>query len=657
MLARAELDQAKAEMIDEQKGQEWISNNTSSQALLMAAKKESRLNKHKVFNGFVLEQRSTSDNEFSDFIKLLKKNAANIPAGTRIQLAVLTSYVDPMTEPHAYYVLGIHEVSHWTNVDIMVGENGEISSFVLDAANAVGYKAISKALEDTFSSGRHYVYKEDIFYDTEKDERRFRKIQTQELGCRVFATEHSKQLSQIDSQTLYGVELPNLASTNGGVITAEDFKGTRFKLSRIFRGMQSWSMLKSLGREVLETPIKEVEGKSVTVEDSAQSRTQGEINETIKRKNIHYKLKKFEYAQSHTDEELLRVMTHRQGFIFLKKPILFMINKKISESSEDENNKFRQVVSQILNEFRKSALTLTDEQLASIDIFSLELTTTKNNNITMILADLFHYLEVNKLTHSSDQIETLILAELGIDLSITQAKKTHQDLTVTSQITEPTDIKNLLNAVKQTVFNKDLWKGQGWNIFSKTVPKGINELRELFSEKNPASDQEKYEYILAFAEKESKNFQNNNEPSTLQDIFYQALKRYKDAVTTPAESKLEYTNLTEYLKVISKPEDSPAGLKISIVKSLTNLQSASWKIHRDNAINLKRKIITENCISAIKESKDIGEIRDALDNALKLTAQENQQKKNKLNDILQAHLNRVDAAIENNMASPTLKTG
>ena len=167
------------------------------------------------------------------------------------QLAVLTRFIDPEYEWSADYEEGKRTCAHWSAIDLVVGEGGTVSSFVLDAANSYGYQRMHDKLKSTFSLGQHDVYKP----ETLSGGSRASPIQTLTNGCQVFVIEHLKQLSQIKTEVLYDRELP-LVSDTKGVVKASQFVG-ELKLSRIFRGMQTWNGLRSLPEEVKHTVIKE----------------------------------------------------------------------------------------------------------------------------------------------------------------------------------------------------------------------------------------------------------------------------------------------------------------------------------------------------------------------------------------------------------------
>ncbi|WP_296618850.1 ankyrin repeat domain-containing protein [Marivirga sp.] len=332
--AQAELKKAADEIKHEKENEgKLISETVSSQALLLMVKREERFDKFKSFNGFVLEQRSRDDNEFFDFLMLLKQNVKKLPPETRIELAVVTCFVGPR-EDKAFYDAGSLTQRHWSAVDLYIDENGHVNSFVLDAANGIGYTAIHARLKANFPDGNHYVYKSDSYILGQQ--KKSRDIQTQTQGCSVFVTEHLKQLSQIDSTTLYHSELPQLVNKKNNSIKLKNFEGKQTKLARIVRGMQSWSGLNSLGPEILNSPIKEKDGKEITLGEYAKSQTniRGE-NLTIANKSEKYKKKKRDYFEILDPGTRLQVMLQRQGFTFIKNPGLFEFCKKIAQSDKE----------------------------------------------------------------------------------------------------------------------------------------------------------------------------------------------------------------------------------------------------------------------------------------------------------------------------------
>jgi len=326
------------EIWDEFGSSDWISGSPASQAVLMAVKKQHRLEKNKSFNGFILEQKSLDDSEFTQFIEKLKTSAPEIPPNTRIQLAVLTHFVDPEYEWSLDYEEGKRTCSHWTAVDLVVDENKNISSFVLDAANAQGFQRMHARLKERFPEGKHYVYTAEAGATG-----RLSPIQTQQIGCRVFAIEHLKQLSQISTATLYGKELPSISEADGK-IKASNFTGG-LKLARIFRGMQTWTGFLRLPEATRNTPIKDTSSETLLQYAENQSILQGgfkpiKINETISKKNLKYIEKKRDYYQALSPDMQEKIFEDKAGFSFLQHPQLFKLSNILAsiDTSETREN-------------------------------------------------------------------------------------------------------------------------------------------------------------------------------------------------------------------------------------------------------------------------------------------------------------------------------
>ena len=399
---------AESDIWDEFGSNNWISSDPSSQAILMAAKRESRLEKMQPFHGFVLEQKTLEDSEFTEFIHKLKDSAAEIPPGTRIQLAVLTDFIDPDYEWSAEYAEGKRTCAHWTAIDLMVDEHGEVHSFVLDAANSYGYARMHDTLKATFPEGNHYVYKVETLGSD--DQKRVSPIQTQKIGCRVFTVEHLKQLSQIDTETLYGKELPKIAEQNG-VVKASKFTGG-LKLSRIFRGMQTWTGLNALPTEVKETVVKEKTSETLLQYAERQSETKGgfkpiKSNETISRKNIQYINKKRDYYNSLTQENQERIIEDRQGFTFLNHPQLFRLSAMLADiDTTDSKENMMSFIANFSEKLEKTFNTdgndiCTEEGVQQCLRELQHIDGNKNpgaikNTILLAVSDLYHKLELSK---------------------------------------------------------------------------------------------------------------------------------------------------------------------------------------------------------------------------------------------------------------------
>lgn len=307
-VARAEKD------ILNEETEEWLSGHPTSIALLMANKREQRLGKNKIFNGFVIPYH-----DLERFIQLLKTNADQIPEGTRLSIAV-ASFIEFDNENRA----------HWTAIDILIEKNGVISSFVLDAVNAAGFKEMHHLLKSNFPNGHHYLFQGDtIIVDKKK---KIRLIQYSGIGCRVFTIDQLRQLSQIDNETLYKNELPAVANSKGVFFPGKLIAG--LKLARIFRAMQSWTGLMALPAEVRNTYIKE--GSTLTLEQSIAANMENKINTTINKKNSHCKMEKCKYFKTLSPELRLLIMQQRDGFLFIKHPILLKLNAALASADETQ---------------------------------------------------------------------------------------------------------------------------------------------------------------------------------------------------------------------------------------------------------------------------------------------------------------------------------
>lgn len=425
--ALEDVERVKAEIESEEK-EEWISGSFASQALLISQKRESRLTKGKTFNAFVLDQAPTEkNNEFDIFLELLKKQAKNIPSGTRMQLIVHTGHTDPQFD-RDFYEGGHRQVSHWTVMDILVGTNGKISSFILDAANSVGYRRMRFKLKSTFPDGDHYYYRADkvtVPTTAGKEPRKVtRQIQTQDIGCRVFVIEHARQLSQIDTSSLYLMELPLLSQKTKslqphktfpkGRIIPGSFKGGE-KLLKIFRSMQSWTSLESLPQSVQDTPIKE---SGATLVQEAKRRSKGRLNLTVVEKNKRYKAKKKAYFQALSERMRVNIMQNMNGFQFLRYPILFSLNEALAKASVHNFQNFISVFCDRANE-------LLTQQQVSVAAFQILIRLEKDINELEKLGDakkigsaknqFLNYLE-NILNNLWNKEESLQLADTLADI-------------------------------------------------------------------------------------------------------------------------------------------------------------------------------------------------------------------------------------------------
>lgn len=312
------------EVVEEVKahsGKEYISLKTSSQALLMASKRQTQFHKGKNFNSFVLREDSEEKDEFSQFLNLLKTSLTQIPANTRMQLAV---YVG---------------LSHWVVVDVWISEKTKLNTFILDAAGmSLVASEMSARFKEKFPQGKHYYFKKDEIQLATEARPRQRAIQTEMTGCQVYVREHTKQLAQIDPNVLYAKELPALTNSSGEIVPEkflEVSKDQPLQLSRIFRSMRRLATLNTLAPEVLNTFIK----PGVTVKMSAEEKIAAGIS-LIKRKSDRYQAKQETFLATHSPQVIKDVMEQRQGMTFLVNPILFALSDALAKATSENLEKF-----------------------------------------------------------------------------------------------------------------------------------------------------------------------------------------------------------------------------------------------------------------------------------------------------------------------------
>lgn len=306
----------------------WFEGTLENLAFLIRRKKERMFAKGKLFNCFVLNY-AVRNNEYIEFLNQLKLNLKKIFNGTKFQLVI--------------YEEKLH---HWTTVDIYI-RDGKIKSFVLDASNSGDN--VAKEIREIFPDGQHYLYDFDIV----KDEKRnndpyycglFRYIQTRDIGCRVFAFEHAKQLSKISGEELYK-ELSDLHENGHNrpeniEIYEEDEPKTITKkiypyafsvgekLTPIFRGAQSFETLNSFPKKVKETILKENKEVKENLLDAANR-----FSSDISFKNINYftLIKGIKYKQCLEDflqenkENKQAILSQRDGLVFIQNPELFSL--------------------------------------------------------------------------------------------------------------------------------------------------------------------------------------------------------------------------------------------------------------------------------------------------------------------------------------------
>ena len=389
----------------------------SAETFLLFAKAESRFNKGQEFNGYVLHQKSTEENEFIQFLGFIKENLSEFPKNTRIHLAVYTSYVDKHEQEilREQKIKMPSEIGHWTAVDVLI-DNGQIKTFVLDAANAIGYKGICAELKINFPAGRHYAFTADtIPHPHNPSKEKLRAIQSDDENCGVFTVEHIRQLSQIDSERIYG-ELAEIA-TEEGAIYPENMK-YGYTLNRIFRATQSWETLNSLP-SVLSTLFKgnKTVGESAT-ENSEFNNHHKKINKTITNKRYKHFEGITSYANSLEVDIQPIILEHRKGFAFVKNTILFKIHNQLTtlpvpvflELVEifSENFKIHFPIG-LVREYKE----INNFLIKISHLPSKENTGAARNEFIVRIASLFNYFEANENIDFKNNLKITIAKSLG----------------------------------------------------------------------------------------------------------------------------------------------------------------------------------------------------------------------------------------------------
>ncbi len=316
----------------------WLASDELTITKLMSLKKQSRFKKGELWNGFVLVRQKEND-EFSDFLTLLHTNIQQIPANTRISLAIRTLFYDPAMDTQPDLLSStIKSPKHWTAVDLLVDETRNVHSFVLDGANSVGYRGIHQLLKAFFPPGKHYIFEEDV-YTGENGVSKTRVIQTRWRGCHVFALHHLNVLSKINTNTLYHMELPRLAAHNcqkNGIIQPGDFSG-ELELAKIFMPTQSLSTIESLSIKNARVTKK---GKTMSLLEAVNaSSTRVEtvngpitINQANYHKNLRY-IEKESLFYAFSRHKIATIMKSKNGFVYLQNRSLFNLNAALKQVS------------------------------------------------------------------------------------------------------------------------------------------------------------------------------------------------------------------------------------------------------------------------------------------------------------------------------------
>jgi len=458
-----------------------INDKVSLATFLLSAKTQSRLNKNQNFHGLVLEKKSDDNDEFLEFLLELQKNIRLFPSEARFEIAILTSYIGN----HEKLILEAAEIkipaeiSHWTAVDVSIID-GQIKTFVLDAANSCGLEGIAFDIKKIFPHGEHYVfYADSIPHPKYPGKEKARTIQSDEETCLTFTLEHLRQLTQINSAQLYS-ELKSVAHDSGEIYPKNLIPG--LSLSRIFRATQSWVVLSSL-KDILEsTPIKA--GKSIleSAEENSKITDDNKINNTISHKKYKHLDKSSLLIESHSDEIILMTLEHRKSLIFIKNPSLTYLKNTIASLPHEIflnliyklNDNMTAIYFEPLELEEKS---LVDNFLSKINQLS------DNKNLAAIkqefilrIATLVNHLKYNNSNLS--EIISLIICKITeltkIDLSINEFSKKISEI---SENKDSTNSRKILLKQEIKSFKKEI-KSQLIELFDDPS-KGTLEYKEF----------------------------------------------------------------------------------------------------------------------------------------------------------------------------------
>lgn len=418
------VTQISGQIMEERLGMDW-SLSPYHQAVLMARDRQTRFAKKFPFNAFIVrrnieDKEEQEDNEFAQFLALLKANVKVINPNTHIQLAICNEIYHSYIDKFSY---------HWTAVDLMVGEDGVVNSFVLDAANNECRQDIIRQLQNTFPKGKHYDYQGENVID-ELGKTKWRNIQNNGNNCHVFTAEHLRQLAKIPPQRLFGEELPVIANEYGKIV-ASNFKGGQL-LTRILQSMQSISLFKKLPEEVQSTVVNE--HKKRTLAQSINRHLVGQaINHRIDKKARQAKKLKIKekYFESLSMLMKERILLHRQGFTFLTNPQLFRLNEKLALVDENELKDF---LNTFVNELelkapkqRKAISFFKALHIDKVREYNQEIKDLANsgkppekikNEVLLATASLFQYLEDGK------SVRTIKILEEIVEKNCLEAKET-----------------------------------------------------------------------------------------------------------------------------------------------------------------------------------------------------------------------------------------
>lgn len=377
---------------------EGFPDDITATIFLLNAKVESRFNKGRPFNAFMLHQKSVEENELIQFLEIIKESLNKFTEKTRLHLAILTSYLDKDTQEYIEKnkIKTPEEIRHWTSVDIFI-DNGKIKTFVLDAANAINLVGIKNLFKTTFPHGEHYSFQMDsIRHPKDPSREKFRTIQSDDENCRTFTLEHLRQLSQIDSTQLYA-ELKQISTEDGRLLPKNLVYG--LSLNRVFRATQSWVTLNSLPA-VLSTVLKGNDTLFDFAEKHSELKYGTKQNIAILNKKYKHFQTEVDYYNKLTNDMSTLILEHRKGSAFIKNPILFQLKDILSEMSSDDPTVFIQL---LCKNIRELISEISVAPCKEINNFLIKLTnllfcenlSSAKNEILLRLSSLFNSMEAN----------------------------------------------------------------------------------------------------------------------------------------------------------------------------------------------------------------------------------------------------------------------
>ncbi len=209
---------------------------------LMALKKQSRAKKNKEFNCFV-----TDHQRLSQLLDTLKTNLAELPDGTRFQIAIC-SELDTMGRSTTN--IG---VEHWFMMDCTI-KNNTLHTLTIDAANMEGkLMPALHLLTAKFPAGKHYYFKGKMQHSSE--------------DCQTFTHEHISLLSKINSNVLFKTLEMHTHNTENSLkyFTLKDIdSGDLNLLVPLLRSMQSVSSIEHLTDKTKNQKVSE---KGITLHE------------------------------------------------------------------------------------------------------------------------------------------------------------------------------------------------------------------------------------------------------------------------------------------------------------------------------------------------------------------------------------------------------